>query len=207
MYCLLCNLFSIPKLPLPFDTLHLDHLGPLPQTKSRKKYILVIINAFTKFTKLYATFTTNTNEVCDALNQYITYYSRPKRIVSYRSTCFTSNLFKEYLESHNISYVLNASGSPQANDQVERVNRVLRLILSKLSDLTDHSDWSSHLRSAEYALNNTVHSSTGFLPSVLLFALPHDRYVFRDVEGCQNTQMAYNGVLEVDKFRKWVTNI
>ena len=292
------KMYSITKTPVPLDTLHIDHLGPLPNITSRKKYILVVIDAFTKFTKLYATATTNTNEVCEALTQYMSYYSRPKRIISDRATCFTSTAFKEFVDSNDITHVLNATGSPQANGQVERVNRVLRPILSKLCNSSDHSDWSSHLRSAEHALNNTVHSSTNFLPSILLFGieqrgqildelheflndkdvttkrdlnllrsealsnieysqyrneqyvanrtkpapsfsegdlvaikytdstnankklvckfrgpyivhkvLPHDRYVIRDVDGFQITQMPYDGVLEVDKLRKWSNNI
>uniref|UniRef100_A0A182XQ23 Integrase catalytic domain-containing protein n=1 Tax=Anopheles quadriannulatus TaxID=34691 RepID=A0A182XQ23_ANOQN len=88
------NIHSIPKAPQPFDTLHIDHLGPLPLTKSKKKYILVVIDTFTKFTKLYATRSTGSQEVCNALKQYISYYSRPKRIISDPGTCFTSNQFE-----------------------------------------------------------------------------------------------------------------
>lgn len=45
------NLHSIQKPPVPFHTLHIDHFGPLPSLKSKRKHILVVIDSFTKFTK------------------------------------------------------------------------------------------------------------------------------------------------------------
>lgn len=54
------ELHSIPKGEVPFDTLHIDHLGPLPKTKSRNKHILVVIDAFTRFVKLFAVQSTDT---------------------------------------------------------------------------------------------------------------------------------------------------
>jgi hypothetical protein len=41
------HLYSIPKKPIPFDTIHADHLGPLPSLQSKKKHILVVIDGFT----------------------------------------------------------------------------------------------------------------------------------------------------------------
>ena len=137
----------------------------------KKKYILVVIDAFTKLVKLYLTASTGAREVCNALNQYFSYYSRPKRIISDRGTCFTSGQFANFLSSRGITHILNATASPQANGQVERVNRVIRPILSKLSQNSDYSDWVSQIHSVEYDLNNTIHSSTHFAPATLLFGI------------------------------------
>ena len=40
-------LHMIPKNPVPFDTIHIDHFGPLPSIVSKRKHIVVIIDAFT----------------------------------------------------------------------------------------------------------------------------------------------------------------
>lgn len=45
----------IAKGEVPLDTYHIDHLGPLPSTKKNYKHIFVVIDAFSKFTWLYAT--------------------------------------------------------------------------------------------------------------------------------------------------------
>ena len=190
---------------------------------------------------------------------------------------------------------MNATASPQANGQVERVNRVLTPMMAKMCEKLNHADWSSTLRKVEHTLNNTVHTTTKETPAILLFGAPqrgevidelaeyleerngitdrnlseireeaskniiksqeanlnrflkhnspantyekgeyvairhtsttpghnkkldqkyrgpyviekvlsHDRYLVRDVDGCQITQMPYNGILEANKLKKW----
>ena len=44
---------SLPKDKLPFQTLHADHFGPLEKTGRGYKHILLIVEGFTKFAKLY----------------------------------------------------------------------------------------------------------------------------------------------------------
>lgn len=165
------NLYNIPKTPIPFDTLHIDHFGPLPSLISKRKHILLVVDGFTKFVKLYPVKSTSTKEVCCALKKYFGYYSRPRRIISDRGSCFTSREFSEFMSINNVTHIKVATGSPQANGQVERVNRVLKAILSKTSNPIDHSNWCSKLSEAEYALNNTFHSTTKFTPSQLLFGV------------------------------------
>ncbi|KAK9717787.1 Zinc knuckle [Popillia japonica] len=53
----------IDKADLPLQTFHLDHLGPLITTKKGYKYILVVIDGFTKFTWIYPKKTLATEEV------------------------------------------------------------------------------------------------------------------------------------------------
>lgn len=165
------NLYNIPKEPIPFHTLHLDHFGPLPSLQSKRKHILVVVDAFTKFVKLYPVVSTSTKEVCASLNKYFEYYSRPSRIITDRGSAFTSLEFSNYLLERNITHVKVAVASPQANGQVERVNRTLTGILSKLSESLQHSDWVKQLAQVEFALNNTVSRSIQTTPSKLLFGI------------------------------------
>ncbi|KZC03821.1 Pro-Pol polyprotein [Dufourea novaeangliae] len=105
------------------------------------------------------------------LSNYFINYSRPKTIVSDRGSCFTAQDFRDFLAERNIKHVLIATGSPQANGQVERVNRVLTAILSKLTDNREEKYWYKLLDNVEYSLNNTVSKSTGETPSKLLFGI------------------------------------
>lgn len=165
------NLYSIPKKPVPFDTIHLDHFGPLPSLISKRKHILVVIDAFTKYVKLYPTNSTSTREVTASLDKYFSYYSRPRRVIIDRGSCFTSDELSQYLSQRNIKQVKVAVASPQANGQVERVNRVIKSMLGKLSEPMNHGDWSNQLLRVEYAINNTTHSTTGQTPSMLMFGV------------------------------------
>lgn len=91
--CLKCISFSLsagktegylqncPEDNIPFSTIHIDHYGPVDKQYANKKYVFVIIDAFTKFVKLFATKTTNSKEVINCLTQYFNDYSRPKILI------------------------------------------------------------------------------------------------------------------------------
>lgn len=173
------TLHSIPKKPIPFDTIHIDHLGPLPSILSKKKYILVVIDAFTKFVKLYTATATNTQEVCSALENYFMSYSRPRRIINDRGTCFTSRELEEFLENNNIVQVRNATSSPKANGQVERVNSIVTPMLAKLSE-----PLKTCRLGKKTDANNSVHSTTKYAPSVLLFGVSQRNKMVDELTRC-----------------------
>lgn len=233
-----------------------------------------------------------TKEVIMSLNNYFEYYSRPKRLIGDRGTAFTSSEFESYLTENNIEHIKIATASAQANSQVERVNRIIKAMLAKISEPIQHSDWHKLLRKVEFAINNSVHSSTRLLfgvhqrgkevdvltehlqeklstdlpqdfdvlrsqasenidksqkrnlewhirnrkphiqfqegdyvlirnidttigtnkkfvpkfrgPYRVHKALPNDRYVIRDIENCQITQIPYDGIIEASRIRKYV---
>lgn len=109
------NLYCIPKEPVPFDTIHVDHFGPLPALLNKRKHVLVVVDAFTKYVKLFAVNSTSTKEVNASLEKYFAFYSRPRRMISDRGTCFTSLEFAEFLNRNDIQHVKVATASAQAN--------------------------------------------------------------------------------------------
>ncbi|GBP03953.1 hypothetical protein EVAR_91088_1 [Eumeta japonica] len=173
----------IPKSDWPFDVLHIDHYGPVDNGRSLK-HVLVVVDASTKFVRLYPTKTTRTKEVVQHLRDYFRSYSRPRCIVSDRGTAFTSGEFREFLSEHGIRHVRVATGSPQANGQVERVNRSIGPMLAKLVRPGEGIYWDMVLDRVEYALNNTVHRTIGERPSVMLFGLGQRGPVMDSLREC-----------------------
>lgn len=98
-------LHSIPKGNLPFNTIHIDHLGPFEKAPRGYKYIFLVTDALTEFVKLFPTKNTNSNEVIKHLKNYFNCYSRPIRIISDRGCAFTSALFKDFMNENNIQLV------------------------------------------------------------------------------------------------------
>jgi len=118
-------LHCILKGQTPFEVYHIDYYGPIDRDRLTKRYLLVVIDSFTKFVKLYPTKTTAIQEVIDHLTIHFDNYSRPRAIVSDRGTAFTSSEFKSFCNENNIQHISTATHSPKANGQVERINRVL----------------------------------------------------------------------------------
>jgi len=162
-------LHSIPKGTVPFQTCHVDHYGPLEKTGKGYVYILAIVDAFTKFLRLYPCKSTKASEIIKHLREYFRYYSKPRRLISDRGSAFTSNEFKDFVKEEVIEHVLIATGTPRDNGQIERLNRTLTPMLAKLSD--DPKKWDQTLESVEFTINNTICRSTGDTPSKLLFGL------------------------------------
>lgn len=143
--CLKCLSYSAPsgktegelyiydKGTKPFDTLHIDHYGPLKKEKDGYTHIFIVIDAFTKFVVLYPVKSTVTKETIIALKQYFHHFGTCKRIVSDRGTSFTSKVFPTLMIEFDIKHVKTATATPRSNGQVERVNRFLRSVLAKLS--------------------------------------------------------------------------
>ncbi|XP_033318430.1 uncharacterized protein K02A2.6-like [Bombus bifarius] len=151
----------------PLDTYHIDHVGPMTATKKRYAHIFVVVDAFTKFTWLYPTRSTDTADVIDRLKKQAAVFGNPRRIISDRGTAFTSNAFQEYCEEENIKHLLVTTGAPRGNGQVERVNRTLIPLLTKLT-APKPDDWYKHVDQVQKYLNFTLNRSTGKTPFQLL---------------------------------------
>lgn len=82
-------LHPIPKQEEPLHTYHIDHLGPMPSTNKNYRYILVIVDYFSKFTWLYACKSTTTKEVISWLEKQKQVFGNPGRIITDRGTAFT----------------------------------------------------------------------------------------------------------------------
>jgi hypothetical protein len=160
----------IDKGDRPLQTYHVDHLGPLSQTKKGYKYIFAVIDAFTKFVWLYPTKTTNSEEVIRHLKDQQSIFGNPKTIISDRGAAFTSAKFEEYCAEEKIKLVHITTGVPRGNGQIERVNRTIVPLLTKLS-MDDSEKWYKHLRKVQEALNSTYHRSIARSPSELFFGV------------------------------------
>ena len=68
---------------------------------------------------------------------------------------------------------MSTADHPQTDGQTERVNRVLEDVLRSVC-VDEPSQWSAQLAQVEFAINNAVHSSTGFT-SFYVNGLRHPR--------------------------------
>ena len=148
------------KETIPFQTVHIDHFGPLAETVDNFKHILIII-------WLFATKSAGTDEVLDCLEIVFSLLGYPKKIISDRGTAFTSNNFANFVTERGITHVLTAVASPWANGQVERVNRFLKSTLAK--SVKDPTEWKEKIKSVQYVINNTLNKAINSTPSKALF--------------------------------------
>lgn len=163
-------LHPIPKPDVPLHTYHADHLGPLDTTCKSYKYILAIVDSFTKFAWLYPTKSTTTREVISKLELQRQVFGNPVQIITDRGTAFTSQEFSDYCKTAEIKHVKVTTGLPRANGQVERLNRTIIAVLSKLS-IEDPTKWYKYVDELQRILNSAFHRSIATTPFELLFGV------------------------------------
>jgi len=160
------NIQIVEETKEPLNTLYVDHFGLLQETEDGYKHILVVVDAFTRFTWLYPTKTTSSKEAIRHLKSLFNVFGNVKNLVSDRGTAFTSAEFTLFLKSLDIYHRQVAVAAPWANGRVERVNRFLKSSLKKL--VNEPQQWKSRLGIAQYVINNTVHAAIKASPSKLL---------------------------------------
>lgn len=151
----------------PKHTISLDLMGPLPRGQLGMKYILALVDIFSKHVKLYAIRRANTDTILSkVLHDYLPNHGPVKRILTDNGTQFTSSKWTEQLQKIGVKASFTTIYHPESNP-VERVNREIGRILRTYCS-HKHTTWVKWLDNIEYWLNNTTHQSTGFTPTQIL---------------------------------------
>lgn len=157
------EMHPIPKIPIPWHTLHIDATGKLSGKNDKKEYVFVLIDAFTKFVLLQHTLRIDTASSIKAVKSSISLFGAPKRLIADQGRCFASSDFKEFCQSHSIDLHLIATGSSRANGQVERVMSTLKNMLTAVETNKDRL-WQDALPDVQLALNCTINRVTKSSP-------------------------------------------
>lgn len=131
-------------------------------------YLLVIIDAFTKFINIRAVRDTKATTAIKAFKEQFSYLGVPSRVITDRGSCFTSaNFF--FMNKLNIKHILNAVATPRVNGQVERFNRTIIDALSAKCHGRNDNLWDYCIADIQLGINTTINKTTGNSPSELLF--------------------------------------
>lgn len=177
------EMHPIPKIAIPWHTVHIDATGKLSGKNDKKEYVFVLIDAFTKYVLLHHTLHIDTASSIKALKASVALFGAPSRLIADQGRCFASKEFKDYCESVNIKLHLIATGSSRANGQVERVMSTLKNMLTAVE--TSSRSWQDALPDVQLALNCTMSRVTKASPLELLIgkvARPLDILLVGDEE-------------------------
>lgn len=160
-------LHPINKVPAPIHTLHVDTSGKLSGSRNVKEYVIVIIDAFTKYCYLTPVKDLTAKSACNALRSFVALFGAPVRIVADQGTSFTGKEFQDLCKEWSIEFHEIASGVSRANGQVERFMSVLTNCFT-IAENHERRSWKAALGEIQLSLNCTVSRSTGKSPLQLL---------------------------------------
>lgn len=178
------ELQALPHPQKPWQEITMDFMSGIPPSKRNGcvyDAILVIVDRYTKMSLYIAvTKTLTAVDLAEILvERVISRFGVPKGIVSDRDTKFTSEFWSELCHRLKIKRRLSTAFHPQTDGQTERQNQTIQEYLRAYCGSQQNS-WTSMLALAEFAYNNSKHSTTGISPFFALYGFHPEIYF--DVE-------------------------
>jgi len=155
-----------------FSTVSVDLIGPLPRSVNAYTYILVIVDAFTRWVQLFPLTRPTSGAIINKLVQFTSQFGCPQKLLSDNASYFTSKSFRNFCKSKGMQHVLISKYHAQAN-QTERHNQIFEHMVRKYI-MSNHRNWVKFIPQLQFALNNQLNESIG-CPSALLVYGRHMR--------------------------------
>ncbi|KAG4039403.1 hypothetical protein PC123_g25047 [Phytophthora cactorum] len=136
----------------------------LPPDNKRGTGVVVFVDRFSKMVHLAAVPAEVTAVQTARLfvDMVFKHHGMPLDIVSDRDPRFTARFWQEVFTLLGTQLSMSTADHPQTDGQTERVNRVLGDLLKSYAH--SFQQWSDCLPMAEFAINSSVHASTGHTP-------------------------------------------
>lgn len=187
----------------PFEKIAAD-LTELPLTRRGNRYVLVVMDYFTKYLNVYALPDQRATTAAKCLfEDYISHHGVPQSLHTDQGRQFDSDLVKDLCSRLGIHKTRTSPYHAMSDGMVEKANRTIKDQLANYL-YTKGGEWDDHLRQVEFAYNTRVHSSTKHTPFFLAHGrearLPADLLLGDAPEvtnGTQGTPLEYgNSVLQ-----------
>ena len=153
---------------LPMEKVHIDFIGPLPESLSGNQHILVIVDQFTKWLEVIPLPSQKAEVTAQAVvDHFFARFGAAAQIVSDQGTNFESSLFKQVCKLLGIHKSRTTAWRPSANGQVERHNLTIKNAIRCY--VSEHQkDWDVRLPLIASAIRASVNRSTGYTPNRLM---------------------------------------
>ncbi|CAF1309795.1 unnamed protein product [Didymodactylos carnosus] len=154
----------------------LDFIGPVPQSSSGGKYILVCTDYLSRYAITEATANCTAETAAKFLvEKVISQYGVPRQLLTDRDTHFMSNVFKAIASRCSVNHT--TTYHPQCNGLTERFNATLAGSLGTYVN-QQQSDWDEYLPYVTLAYNTSKQSTIQMEPFKLMYGrealLPFD---------------------------------
>ena len=186
-YCASCELCAknkvvpMPRSPMkpievkpqPFYMVGVDIIGPLKTTSEGNRYILSVIDYYTKYAEAEPLPNQEAKTVVKALEQIFSRHGMPSVLLTDQGRNFESHLFQSMCSLFNIDKRRTTPYHPQSDGLCERFNGILKVLL-RMKVNKDRDNWDVLLPSALLAHRVSKQESTGVSPFELLYGRePH----------------------------------
>ena len=162
----------------PMQRIFIDAIGPINvDNQVEFKHIFVIIDAFSRYVRLFPIKSINSDEVLKAFYNWIADFGCPSEIVSDNASYLVSELIKSFVTFTGIDHQPIHPYSHEENGMVERANyEVIRFLTACVADVDVRANWPTYIPFVQRIINTMIKTSTGVSPTELLYGntIDHD---------------------------------
>ena len=154
----------------PMSSITMDFVGPLPTTPRGNKYVLTVVDRFSKFMVLIPLRSLTVEATVQGLQRhYCSVWGPPNNILTDRGAQFMSSLWRELWSTLGTTLSFSSAYHPQTDGQSERANRTWKDMLRCYIDREAKGNWESLLPALQYAYNTSMHAGSRRSPFELMF--------------------------------------
>ena len=183
----------------PFNKVAFDIVGPLPTSSRGHKYILTMMDLFSKFPAAIPLKRVDNLTVLEAMLEVFSCFGLPQILLTDQGSVFTSRLTKSMCAQFGINKIQTTPYHPQSDGALERFHASLKGMLKRSG--CEIKEWDKLLKYLLFAYRNTPHCTTGYAPFTLLFG----REVRGPVEILQEAWL--DGDCEKANVHEWLASV
>lgn len=152
-----------------FEHIHVDIVGPLPTSPQGFRYLVTIIDRFSRFPEAFPVQEITADEVAKRIYEgWIVRYGCPSRITTDQGRQFESNLFLKLMRFLGIHKSRTTPYHPQSNGAVERWHRSLKAaLMARLG--SSNTNWVDELPTVLLGLRSALRTDSGTSAAELAF--------------------------------------
>jgi transposase InsO family protein len=151
----------------PMEEVAIDIMGPFPVSDDGNKYVLVVVDSFSKWMEAYPLENIEAKTVAEKLVlEFVSRFGVPYQIKSDRGKQFDCALFREMCVLLDVDHKMSTPFHPQGNSRVERMVKVVGNLIALFCQT--YKTWDKNLPLLTLAYRSTVHEVTGFTPNFVM---------------------------------------
>ncbi|KAG2190727.1 hypothetical protein INT47_003139 [Mucor saturninus] len=141
--------YLVPTPSRPFYLVGCDCVGPLAETRSGMKYIIVAVDYLTKWPIAKAVKEISAETTAKFIqDEIVAVYGVPAHLITDRGSNYLSEYLSTYLKSIECNQRFSTSRRPQSNGQVERLNNTLVQTMANLRRDGNSQPWDKYIQAA-----------------------------------------------------------
>jgi hypothetical protein len=159
-------------------TFYVDLIDMNPYVSKNKgyRYIMTVVDAFSKFVMLVALKNKDSKTICDGLNEAVLVRGNniyPKCLISDNGLEFANEDVKNFCIRYGIKQVFGRTHSPKSNALAEITNKLVREGLRVACLKNANLKWINYLQTVANSINDTKASSTSYPRSQVFLENKH----------------------------------